>query len=171
MFRKAICGIALTACAGMSSVCIRAQQGADEAFDERSRQDCVVLRRIGTTSVIDDRTVLFYMRGGEIYENRLDRACPRLGRAGRFSYSVATGRLCSNDMITVFDPFDPAPGVTCGLGDFRPILAEEAERLEQGPDPAEEEIEIETIDVPVEDADGGAAEAGASDRDEDAEPR
>lgn len=169
MMRKAICGIALTAWAGMTCQTVRAQGGdADEAFDERAREDCVPLRRIDTTSVIDDRTVLFYMRGGEIYENRLDRACPRLDRAGRFSYRVSTGRLCHNDMITVFDPFDPAPGVTCGLGDFRPILIEEAERLEQGPDPAEQGIEIETIDVPVEDTEGtdSAPEGGG-----DAEPR
>ena len=171
MLTKGICGIALTACVGFASDSAQSQAGADEAFDERTRQDCIVLRRIDTTSVIDDRIVLFYMRGDEIYENRLDRACPRLGRAGRFSYSVATGRLCQNDTITVFDPFDPAPGVTCGLGDFRPILAEEAERLEQGPDPAEDEIEVETIDVPVEDAEGAGEEADASDRDEDAEPR
>lgn len=151
MTRKAICGIALTAWAGMTCGTAWAQGGADEAFDDRAWEDCVPHRRIDTTSVIDDRTVIFYMRGGEIYENRLDRVCPRLERAGRFSYSVSTGRLCSNDMITVFDPFDPAPGVSCGLGDFRPILLEEAERLERGPDPAEEGIEIETIDVPVED--------------------
>lgn len=171
MLRKGIYSTALAACVGFASDSAQSQAGADEAFDERTRQDCIVLRRIDTTSVIDDRTVLFYMRGGEVYENRLDRVCPRLERAGRFSYRVATGRLCQNDTITVFDPFDLAPGVTCGLGDFRPILAEEAERLEQGPDPAEDEIEVETIDVPVEDGESAAAEADASGRDGDAEPR
>jgi hypothetical protein len=167
MFRKAIFGVGLTA---LASSTVLAQRGAEDEVIDTTPQACVIVRRIDNTVVVDDRTVLFYMRGGDIYENFLKRSCPGLGRAKSFSYGVPTGRLCSSDMITVFDPFSPQPGQTCGLGEFRPITEERAGFLEAGPEASVTQPEVKTIDLPVEDAD--AQDAGAKpEADGDAESR
>lgn len=158
MFRKAIFVVGLTVLASSSGL---AQRGAEDEVIDTTPQACVIVRRIDNTVVVDDNTVLFYMRGGDIYENSLKRSCQGLGRAKSFSYGVATGRLCSSDMITVFDPFSPQPGQTCGLGEFRPIAQERAAFLEAGPDASVLQPEVKTIDLPVEDADA---------QDEDTEP-
>lgn len=150
MFRKAIFGIGLTALASSSGL---AQRGADDEVIDTTPQACVIVRRINDTVVVDDKTVLFYMRGGDIYENFLKRSCPGLGRAKSFSYGVTAGRLCGSDMITVFDPFSPQPGQTCGLGEFRPVTPERAAFLEAGPAASVSQPEVKTIDLPVEDAD------------------
>jgi hypothetical protein len=154
MLKKAICGIALTASVVAASDAARAQRSVEDEPIVRTPEDCVILRRIDRTEVVDDTTILFYMRGGEIYRNSLERTCPDLERVNSFSYRTSTNRLCSVDTITVFDPISNVPGFTCGLGDFRPITAEEAELLVIGPDAPDDGIEVETFDVPVEDADG-----------------
>ena len=46
---------------------------------------CLSMNRVSKTKVIDDRTILFYARGGDIYLNALEQNCPGLRRNGRFS--------------------------------------------------------------------------------------
>jgi len=154
MFEKTIGCIALTISATVASDAAHAQGGVEDDLIVRTPEDCVILRRIDRTEVIDDSTILFHMRGGEIYRNSLERTCPDLARVKSFSYRTSTNRLCSVDSITVFDPVSNVPGFTCLLGDFRPITAEEAELLAIGPDAPDDGIEVETFDVPVEDANG-----------------
>lgn len=169
MLRTAIFGVGLMT---LASASVLAQRGAEDEVIDTTPQACVIVRRIDNTVVVDDKTVLFYMRGGDIYENFLKRSCPGLGRAKSFSYGVATGRLCSSDMITVFDPFSPEPGQTCGLGEFRPITVDRAAFLEAGPDAAARQPEVKTIDLPVEEAEtpdegaDGAAQDNAKSRDQ-----
>lgn len=91
---------------------------------DREGESCVVTRAINSTDIIDDRTIIFEMRGGEYYLNNLAYECRGLRFARGFSYSVSTGRLCSVDTITVL-----RRGNSCGLGTFYPITEEEAELL------------------------------------------
>ena len=150
MLKRAICGIGLAALAGIPA---HAQRGDGEE-PVVTQTDCVPIRRIRSTTVVDDRTILFYMRGGTIYRNFLDIKCFDLGRTKRFSYENRTGQLCAVNAITVFDPFGfgTRAGMTCGLGEFRAITEEEAEFLKTGREaPEERGIEIRTTDLPVED--------------------
>lgn len=108
--------------------------GAIEDFD-REPVKCITASAISRTEVIDERTVLFYMRGGDVYRNRLAYACPRLVREKRFSYELVTNRLCDVDTIFVLEYWGTQlrAGMPCGLGEFFPITQEEAELLSIDP--------------------------------------
>ena len=86
---------------------------------------CINMNRIERTDVIDDRTVAFYLRGGDIYVNRLPHRCPGLRSRQAFMYKNTTNTLCSIDTIRVLDSFGGTlrPGVGCGLGEFHPVSA------------------------------------------------
>src|SRR5690606_34272198 len=101
-----------------------------EAID-RTPQECIQVSRIDRTEVIDDRTVIFHMKGREAYRNYLPRRCPGLDRHERFMYQVTSNRLCDIDTITVLEQFGAGlqRGFTCSLGQFHPITAEEVEEL------------------------------------------
>jgi hypothetical protein len=117
----------LAAATVLSSVPATAQRGDDSA----EQRDCIGLMDIDRTRVADEDTILFYMRGGEVYRNDLPNRCPNLDFDERFVYRVTLNRLCDSDVITVLDDFGFGfiPGASCGLGKFRPISEEEAEAV------------------------------------------
>jgi hypothetical protein len=80
------------------------------------------LQNIRETKVVDDRTIDFVMRGGDIYRNTLPNSCPQLGFERAFSYSTSISQLCSVDIITVLQQAGGIRrGASCGLGKFTPI--------------------------------------------------
>jgi hypothetical protein len=84
--------------------------------------DCIELTRIDYTRVRDSRTVDFYMRGREVYRNRLRSECSGLAFEDSFTYRTSLGRLCSVDVITVNRSGGGGPsGPTCALGAFQRI--------------------------------------------------
>jgi len=96
-------------------------------------ENCVSLSFVRDTEVVDDRNILFYMRGDEIYRNVLPHRCPGLERREAFMYRTTLNRLCSVDVITVLSPIGPGfmPGASCGLGKFYPVSEAEAEALKE----------------------------------------
>ncbi len=130
----------------------------EDAVDyiEEGGERCVNTRRISGTYVADDQTIIFYMRGGNIYRNTLSRKCPELVREKKYTYRTTVSRLCDVDVITVIYTMgsDIREGPSCGLGKFYPISNEEAQALiggrsaviDAGPLPpaSPEEPEIET---------------------------
>jgi len=104
--------------------------GEDQALD-REGERCISTRAIRETDIVDERTILFRMRGGDIYVNELANDCRALLRERRFSYRPAAGRLCNVDTIRVLEQFGGTlrEGRACGLGAFYPISEEEAELL------------------------------------------
>jgi hypothetical protein len=135
-----------------------AQDGDDAAADDFDREptDCITASRIDHTAIIDERTIVFYMRGGDIYRNRLSYNCPQLLRDKTFSYDLATSQLCDVDVVTVIEHLGSTlrEGVSCGLGPFYPITQEEAEFLRLTPD---EQLNAAEADQAV---DGDTSEAG-----------
>ena len=135
----------------------------DGALD-RTPQDCITVSRIRRTRIVDDRTILFYMRGSRVYRNILERECPRLEREGRFMYEIRGYRLCDIDTISVLDRFGSgfSRGFTCRLGEFHPITREEAEEIERISEGETEQgsaIEIEEVELPPEDNDEEPADS------------
>jgi hypothetical protein len=124
--------------------------GAQESGGEGPRR-CISLSSIDRTEIIDNRTIAFYVTGGRIYLNRLDRACRNLGRDRPFSYETPTGQLCAGDTITVIEDFGfgVSAGDSCGLGAFVPTEEEEIEILKGEREPVE--VEVEEVEVEVED--------------------
>jgi hypothetical protein len=82
--------------------------------------DCVELARIDYTRVRDNWTVDFYMRGREVYRNRLRSECSGLAFEDSFAYRTPLSRLCSVDLITV-NRSGGGAGPTCALGTFQRI--------------------------------------------------
>jgi uncharacterized protein DUF6491 len=91
-----------------------------EARDVGEPVDCIDIVRIDHSRVRDDRTIDFYMRGREVYRNRLPDACPGLAYEDGFTYRTSLSRLCSVDTIAVRSR-SGLPGPSCGLGRFQPI--------------------------------------------------
>lgn len=123
---------------------------------------CISTTRLDRTEVVDDETVLFFMRGGDVYLNRLSRSCPGLEREKRFTYRVYSNQLCRIDTITVLESraFGLTDGFSCALGNFYPISADEAARLTGEFWPPD--VEVEAVELPKEqDAESGDEAADA----------
>ena len=107
----------------------------DFAID-REGERCINTRNIRGTDILDERTILFRMRGGDYFVNYLRHDCPGLVREERFSYRTSGGRLCQVDTIRVIEQFGGfiQEGMSCGLGVFYPITEEEAEFLALEPE-------------------------------------
>jgi hypothetical protein len=125
----ACAAIAGAAALGLLASRVSAQNDAEDI--DREVKNCINLNQIDHTDVVDDDTILFYMRGNEIYENDLPNRCPELRSEDRFLYRVSTSQLCNVDTITVLNDmgFGFMPGATCGLGKFAPISQEAADEL------------------------------------------
>lgn len=122
----------LAATVGMSA---QSQEGAAAAQEEldRTPEDCVLLNRIARKVGVNDRQVVFFMRGNTYYLNVLDAACQSLtpGETRLVFHAKNTGsariaRLCDTDSFTVERQ---TSRIGCGLGQFNPITAEEAAAL------------------------------------------
>jgi hypothetical protein len=153
---------------------LRAQDG-EETID-RTPQTCITTTTIDRTKVIDDRTVLFYMRGKRVYLNYLPRKCPGLEREERFLYRSNGGRLCDIDSLTVLEQWGGrlSPGFTCQLGAFHPMSDEEAAALTRLGEAPRDVIEAEPVELPPsEDGQAAPGEQPVSpeaDRSEEAPP-
>lgn len=119
------------ACLGAGSSVVADEDAA--AFD-RTPRECVQLHSVARTDILDDQTIVFYMRGNKVaYRNYLPRKCPGLKRWDRFAYNVTAGRLCNIDVITVLEQWGTRfePGFTCQLGDFHPLSPGDIESLKE----------------------------------------
>jgi hypothetical protein len=121
---------------GILAVALGWSGGASLAQDDAKERDmdaihCVRINDIRAIDIVDDRTLIFRMRGGMVYENDLPHRCPGLKFNDTLMYRSSVGRLCSVDVVTVLynRGFGFAPGASCGLGMFRPITAEIADEM------------------------------------------
>lgn len=125
----------LSLLAGLTMPALAAFAQDEEPVRDDSTTSCISVRSIRSTDIIDDRNVLFYMRGDVVYHNILSRRCPGLAREDRFSYRTASSRLCDIDSINVLyrDARGMRPGAACRLGKFFKITREDAKALKEGP--------------------------------------
>lgn len=147
-------------------------QGVDDPKEveltlDRTPERCLSLSRINRTVVVDDQTILFYLRGrDDAYQNILPMRCPGLAANDRFMYSPFSNRLCDSDTITVLERFGSRfeRGITCRLGEFYPLSELEAEDLVRANDETERgggaRVEVERVELP-DDADNDEVEDGA----------
>ncbi|HET7132488.1 MAG TPA: hypothetical protein VFJ95_09580 [Gammaproteobacteria bacterium] len=153
----------LLAAFGTAALCVPVLAGADDEKEfDRSPVDCISVSRIDKTDIIDDQTILFFMRGKRIYRNYLPSKCPGLEVEDRFGYRTVTSRLCRVDMINVL----PRIGfpTACRLGEFTPISAEEVEELHAVHDKRQRGDGVEV--KPVEPRKRGAAKGDDAKKDD-----
>lgn len=174
-----LCIVGVAAMAAVATAPVLAQESAPDAatiaaaeanedYLDRTPVSCISLMRVRDTDVIDDRTILFSLGGGNYYVNVLNQSCFGLGSSDRFMSTTRSNRLCSADMIRPFRQFVSSviPGVHCRLGDFHPISRAEAEALEMDADElaaAKRSVVLTPLDpVPIDDETDGGSPAGDS---------
>ena len=91
--------------------------------DDGAVRSCIALTSIARTEIVDDGTILFHMRNGDVYRNVLRHECPMLKNRDQFAYRVNAAQLCSTDLITVLDrnALGFTRGPSCSLGSFEPV--------------------------------------------------
>ncbi len=83
---------------------------------------CIQTYQIDHTTIPDDNTILFHMKGGRIWKNTLPYRCPDLKFQGGFQYTTDIDEICSNlQTIRVINQGGgPFLGSVCQLGEFTP---------------------------------------------------
>jgi hypothetical protein len=77
---------------------------------------CLSASNIQRTEVQDDRTILFHMRDGKVWANRLRRICPML-TTSPWTQVLHTDQVCANQQFI----YVARTGDTCSLGEFSPV--------------------------------------------------
>ena len=90
------------------------------AAPERPPNVCINIREIQRTEIPDDRTIIFHMRGGMVWQNKLKTVCPMLRVSPYTQIIHGTDTVCSNQQfIHVIQT-----GNDCVLGEFTPLPKE-----------------------------------------------
>ena len=79
---------------------------------------CISARNIQRTEVQDDRTILFHMRDGKVFQNRLRQICPML-KTSPWTQVLHSDQVCANQQFIHVTQ----TGDTCALGDFALVSA------------------------------------------------
>ena len=96
-----------------------------------SAKTCLPLWSIENIDILNYQNIVFRMKNGENYLNRLAQACPMLDNTRAIMYKTPLNSLCSMDIITVLD--NVGGGFqslgACGLGKFQPAAREDIQLL------------------------------------------
>ena len=106
----------------------------EEVANEDNMRECIQVRRIRRTEVLDDRTIVFRLQGSPVYINILASDCPGLLRENRFTYRTTVSALCRQDSIAVlFDDVSGGmrTGPGCVLGPFHLITRDNLKALKE----------------------------------------
>jgi hypothetical protein len=98
-----------------SGILFMTAASADTPAAKSDVKQCIHLSWLDQSEVVDDQTILFHMKGGKIYENKLPYRCFGLKFEGGFSFATSLHQLCNTDIIRVLHQ-----GTACGLGNFTP---------------------------------------------------
>lgn len=95
-------------------VALGAKAGTDPAREAKTM--CLVAGHIDHTVVVSDTVILYYMKGGKVWQNTLPKACPNLKLENAFTEDIRGDAVCANaQSIRVL-----RRGTPCTLGDFTP---------------------------------------------------
>lgn len=95
-------------------------------------QRCIDRREVRGIEAVGNHTLLFLLRDGSAWRNRLRRACVGLRRNSIFSYETQTGRLCANDIVYTLTDFvgELRRDGNCGLGEFDFLTPDQVEAIQ-----------------------------------------
>ncbi|HMB73022.1 MAG TPA: hypothetical protein VKQ06_05585 [Gammaproteobacteria bacterium] len=144
-----------------------AQDATEQAEVDSEPERCVRTRSIRRTKVIDDQTIAFFMRNGDVLINSLPNRCPQLAREDRFAYTARAGQLCNTDVITVLLQFAGRleNGFTCRLSDFVPANEETVEIMITAAEDrgAASPVSAEPVDLPPDESEAEQPQEDAAD--------
>ncbi len=91
-----------------------------QAPASRPANVCLNVRDIQRTETPDDQTIIFHMRDGKVWSNRLKSVCPML-KVSPYTQVLHNGDLvCSNQQFIHVN----LTGNDCVLGEFAPVTAQ-----------------------------------------------
>jgi len=103
---------------------------ADEVADNSPR-NCITLRRIKSTRIVNDLNILFLTSGKTAYLNVLTEQCEGLSRYGQLQYRTTASSLCNLDTIQILTP-GGFSGRSCPLRVFHPVNQKDALAILEG---------------------------------------
>lgn len=106
------CLAAITLAGGLAA-CSTPASGSD-ATSTSIADSCINPTRIEKQAILSDQEIQFTLNNGEVWLNRLPRACPSLKFQGGFTWDVRGTLVCSNEQ-TIYVREDGTP---CQLGVF-----------------------------------------------------
>jgi Family of unknown function (DUF6491) len=111
---KSVSGISLAflALAGALAAC--STPSATGAASASIQDSCINPTRITNQKILSDQEIQFTLNNGDVWLNRLPRACPSLKFQGGFTWDVRGTLVCSNEQ-TIYVKDDGTP---CQLGVF-----------------------------------------------------
>jgi hypothetical protein len=118
---------AAAACASQPPPAMTAAQQSDfqKVISGRTAgapQTCVSQQLLGGNKTYGEGVIVFegQTRGSTIYVNHPPAGCPELRYDRALRTRTTSTQLCSNDIITVFDPVSHIDYGSCSLGEFVP---------------------------------------------------
>lgn len=123
MHKSLLAVAALSALTGGASAGISAKKEPAPVRAVGEPVNCVNIRNIRSTNIVDNSTIDFKMAGGKTYRNSLPYSCPSLKSEDRFSYRTSLSQLCNVDIVRVLHDYGGRlqEGAGCGLGKFQPV--------------------------------------------------
>jgi hypothetical protein len=108
-------------------------QSAAAQDAQTAAKSCVYLSDIDHTKIVDEHTILFYLRNRTILQNSMREPCYGLNSKTRFAYgSGSMMRLCTGNMITLLSDLSfgaVTSSNVCKLGMFLPVNEDEVADL------------------------------------------
>lgn len=93
-----------------------AKTGKEEGTTTGRPTQCLRISLIDHTRVVDNQTILFFMRAGRAYQAKMDKPCPNLKREAQWTYWSGTDTLCPGQIITVRRHLAGGlPGASCAI--------------------------------------------------------
>ena len=103
------------AAGGLICTCTSSEPTATAPTNTASiANSCINPTEITKQTIVSDQEIRFELRNGQVWMNRLPRACFSLKRQGGFTWNVTGTLVCSNEQ-TIYVREDGTP---CQLGEF-----------------------------------------------------
>ncbi len=85
-------------------------------------ENCLSSRRIQSITALDERHLLVRVSVNDYYLNKVSGKCNGAQCAvNRLQYTITTGQLCRNEIITVVDNTSGMTEGSCGLNSFEKL--------------------------------------------------
>lgn len=128
-----LCGLAIAAlgAAGVATAQgdgtpTRQQQRAASLLEGKiagEPQQCIQLRRIANTTVVDESTVLYRVNSRELYRAGFDTPCPGLDDDTTLITDTNSTQLCVGDQVRVIENPTGRERSFCAISSFTPYTA------------------------------------------------
>jgi hypothetical protein len=106
----------------MFRIVIAAALIASPALARTGERSCLPLTQIDSVKAESADAVLFKLKGGEVWRNKLPVQCRAWTRSGvAYKHTTTVSSICRSDIVQLFDPMSGMGYGGCGLGGFEKV--------------------------------------------------